>query len=66
VLEIIRARFFFLTKRKKLNAFLPNVLGIGDQKAATTWIDKVLRCHPGLALPEGRKELHFFDNNLWK
>ena len=39
---------------------LPDFLGIGVQKAGTTWLHKNLRCHRELYLPE-RKELHYWD-----
>ncbi|MHC4949030.1 MAG: sulfotransferase family protein [Planctomycetota bacterium] len=39
---------------------LPDFLGIGAQKAGTTWLYENLRAHPGLFLPE-TKELHYFD-----
>lgn len=39
---------------------LPQFLGIGAQKAGTTWLHRQLRCHPSLFLPV-RKELHYFD-----
>jgi hypothetical protein len=35
-------------------------LGIGAQKAGTSWLFANLRHHPSLFLPEGKK-LHFFD-----
>lgn len=38
----------------------PGFLGIGAQKAATTWLDRCLRRHPALWLPP-IKELHYFD-----
>ena len=38
----------------------PGFLGIGAQKAATTWLDRCLRSHPSLWLPP-IKELHYFD-----
>jgi hypothetical protein len=38
----------------------PGFLGIGAQKAATTWLDRCLRRHPALWLPP-LKELHYFD-----
>lgn len=41
---------------------LPNFLGIGVQRAATTWLHKCLQAHPEVYLPE-EKELHFFS---WK
>lgn len=38
----------------------PRFLGIGAQKAATTWLEHCLRKHPAIWLPP-RKELHYFD-----
>lgn len=35
-------------------------LGIGAQKTATSWLDRMLRRHPGVGLP-AKKELHFWD-----
>jgi hypothetical protein len=35
-------------------------VGIGAQKAATTWIFECLRCHPEVYFPGG-KEIHFWD-----
>ncbi|MBP8646382.1 MAG: sulfotransferase [Syntrophobacteraceae bacterium] len=40
---------------------LPNFLGIGAQRAGTTWLHAQLRSHPAIYLPPRRKELHFFD-----
>lgn len=37
----------------------PSFLGIGAQRAATTWVHESLRQNPALFLPE-EKELHFF------
>jgi hypothetical protein len=39
---------------------MPNFLVIGAPRAGTTWIERHLRQHPQIFLPE-RKELHFFD-----
>lgn len=39
---------------------LPSFIGIGAQKAGTTWLAKNLSDHPDIWMPE-RKELHFFD-----
>lgn len=39
---------------------LPDFLGIGAQKAGSSWLWENLRCHPDLFLPD-QKELHFFD-----
>ncbi len=38
----------------------PSFLGIGAQRAATTWLHHSLRQHPDLWLPPA-KELHYFD-----
>ncbi len=42
---------------------LPDFLGLGAQRAGTTWLDALLRGHPALWLPERRKELHYFDRH---
>lgn len=39
----------------------PDVLGIGAQRAGTTWLWHHLRQHPGVWLPEHGKEIHYFD-----
>ena len=39
-----------------------NFLGIGAQKAGTTWLYERLRLHPGLAFPAG-KEIHFWNQS---
>ena len=39
----------------------PAFLGIGAQKAATTWLDRCLRRHPSIRLTP-LKELHYFDD----
>jgi hypothetical protein len=36
-------------------------LGIGAQKAATTWLTENLRVHPQVWMPGFAKELHYFD-----
>ena len=38
-------------------------LGIGVQKAGTSWLWKNLRQHPSIWMPP-RKELHYFDRSL--
>jgi len=40
----------------------PDFLGIGAQKAGTSWLYENLKSHPDLFLPE-EKELHYFDWN---
>ena len=37
-------------------------MGIGAQKAATTWLAQNLRQHPDVWIPP-RKELHYFDHS---
>ncbi len=44
---------------------LPNFIGIGAQRAATTWMYHCLREHPEIFASE-KKELHFFDENFEK
>jgi hypothetical protein len=39
---------------------LPDFLGIGAQRAGTTWLHQNLRCHPQIYLPK-KKEQHYFD-----
>jgi hypothetical protein len=42
-----------------------NFLGIGAQKAGTTWLYEMLRHHKSILFPAG-KEVHFWDANLDK
>jgi Sulfotransferase domain len=42
---------------------LPDFLGIGAQKAGTSWLHENLKPHPGVFVPE-EKELHFFDQHF--
>ena len=39
---------------------VPDFLGIGAQKAGTSWLCEMLRVHPQVAFPGG-KEVHFWD-----
>ncbi len=41
----------------------PDFIGIGAQKAGTTWLDRNLRVHPQVWMPE-KKELHYFDRRV--
>jgi hypothetical protein len=50
--------FTSIVRRKPL--LLPNFLGIGAQRAGTSWLYEILRRHPDVYVPEV-KELHFFD-----
>jgi hypothetical protein len=38
-------------------------VGVGPQRTGTTWLDEVLRQHPGLCLPRQVKETMFFDRD---
>lgn len=64
-LEMARAAFFFRRKPEARKTHQPDFLGIGGQKCGTTWLDSMLRQHPEVGLPR-RKEVHFFDGNLWR
>jgi Sulfotransferase family len=41
----------------------PNFLGIGAQKAGTTWLHRNLRVHPQIWMPP-IKEIHYFDEKV--
>ncbi len=41
----------------------PDFIGIGAQKAGTTWLGRNLQAHPGIWLPRV-KEVHYFDEKL--
>ncbi len=43
----------------------PDFLGIGAQKAGTTWLHECLRRHPEVYLPP-EKELHYFDERQYR
>jgi hypothetical protein len=45
-------------REKRLGFF-----GVGVQKGGTTTLDRLLRLHPEVELPAGRKELHYFDDD---
>lgn len=40
---------------------LPTFLGIGVQRAGTTWLHKLLDSHPDVYMPTRRKEIRFFE-----
>ena len=41
----------------------PDFIGIGAQKAGTTWLDRNLRVHPQVWMPR-MKEIHYFDRKI--
>ena len=51
--------------RSTTGLYLPDFLGIGAQKAGTSWLHRNLRCHPELYLPR-TKELHYFDSFFYR
>jgi hypothetical protein len=44
-------------------ACLPDFIGIGAQKAGTTWLSHNLQSHPEIWMPRN-KELHYFDDRI--
>ena len=40
----------------------PDFIGIGAQKAGTTWLARNLQAHPEIHMP--RKEVHYFDRKI--
>jgi len=42
-----------------VNSLKPTFIGIGAQKAATSWLAETLKSHPQIYMP--RKEIHYFD-----
>ena len=40
----------------------PDFIGIGAQKAGTTWLHRNLQAHPQIYMP--RKEVHYFDRKI--
>ncbi|WP_330203107.1 sulfotransferase domain-containing protein [Cyanobacterium sp. DS4] len=44
-----------------MTQFSVDFIGIGPQKTGSTWLNKVLACHPSISLPSGTKETMFFD-----
>jgi hypothetical protein len=43
---------------------LPTFVGIGAQRAGTTWLHHCLAEHPQVCTPHVRKEVHFFNSNF--
>lgn len=66
VVEMARAQVFFLRNKPDPDTLRPDFICIGAQKAGTTWLDTVLRAHPDVAMPQGRKEVHYFTHGFWK
>jgi hypothetical protein len=53
-------KYFRIGPSRKVS-FLPNFLGIGVQKGATSWLWYNLRAHPEVWMPPF-KEIHYFDH----
>jgi hypothetical protein len=68
IYTVSEKRLYTLGMRSTKALCLPDFLGIGAQKAGTSWIYENLIHHPELYLPE-EKELHYFDlgfdKSLW-
>jgi Sulfotransferase domain len=45
---------------------LPTFIGIGAQKAGSTWLHHLLSSHPDIYMPQSRKEVHYFDWHFHK
>lgn len=43
-----------------MESFQLDFIGVGPQRTGTSWLDQVLRQHPGLCLPQHVKETHYF------
>ena len=61
IFETTRANIYFSRNRIDKENFQPDFICAGMQKSATSWLDKMLRNHPEIYLPELRKEVHFWD-----
>jgi hypothetical protein len=59
----IQKRWYAAWPRAANRLPLPDFLGIGAQKAGTTWLWENLRRHPEIFVPD-KKELHYFDNKF--
>jgi hypothetical protein len=49
-----------------MSDFNIDFVGVGPQRTGSTWLDRVLRAHPVLCLPENVKETKFFDQHFSK
>jgi hypothetical protein len=49
-----------------MNKFAIDFVGVGPQRTGTTWLDRMLRAHPALCLPQDVKETMFFDRRYQK
>ena len=52
-----------MSQKIRNEAVLPNFLGIGAQRAGTSWMAAILSKHPDIYLPPQRKEIHYFNDN---
>jgi hypothetical protein len=49
--------------RREIGLAFPDFIGIGAQKAGTTWLHRNLQAHPQIWMPK-EKELHYFDEKM--
>jgi hypothetical protein len=49
-------------QRSRRTKMFPDFIGIGAQKAGTTWLHRNLQAHPQIFMP--RKEIHYFDRKI--
>jgi len=61
-LSLVEKRLYSMGLLSARALSMPDFLGIGAQKAGTTWLYENLRPHPELFLP--RKEMHYFNQDF--
>jgi len=60
----LRHRLYSLGLKSAAHLPLPDFLGIGAQKAGTSWLHANLQVHPRIFMPPEAKEVHFFDRHI--
>ena len=59
--KILKTQFSSERSSVDPGAKVPNFVGVGPPKCATTWLDAMLRQHPKIFLPKHQKEVFYFD-----
>ena len=59
--KILKTQFSSERSSVDPGAKVPNFVGVGPPKCATTWLDAMLRQHPQVFLPKHQKEVFYFD-----